>query len=199
MAVKPEKAPLRSAKGRALSRSNERAVAGQCCNPHKAVDWNGSHRDLLIQKSRGAWRQSGLKIVPLVVILLRDGVSVRAEKQKSAPISRRDGCQKGRSSSVFRDLRRRCSLRARQGCCHCPRCRRADRGKPEDEISERWQSGRLCSTGNAVSPKGDRGFESRPLRCLKHRSLTDHGSCRRGTESVPLASARRIGTRPMET
>ena len=30
--------------------------------------------------------------------------------------------------------------------------------------TERWQSGRLCSTGNAVSSKGDRGFESLPLR-----------------------------------
>ena len=42
-----------------------------------------------------------------------------------------------------------------------------DRNRRErrtDRHQERWQSGRLCSTGNAVSGQPDRGFESPSLR-----------------------------------
>ena len=42
---------------------------------------------------------------------------------------------------------------------------------PEKQVSERWQSGRLCSTGNAVSGKLDRGFESLPLRLFSETAL----------------------------
>ena len=34
----------------------------------------------------------------------------------------------------------------------------------ESGQSERWQSGRLCNTGNVVYGKPYRGFESLPLR-----------------------------------
>ena len=43
----------------------------------------------------------------------------------------------------------------------------------EGATPERWQSGRLCSTGNAVSRKRDRGFESPSLRLFLYKTAFD--------------------------